>query len=86
MTSENSVVIDVRTPHEFKMGHLRNSINIPLNILGDHVRDLQREGRPIILCCATGARSGKASSLLKAHGIEACNGGSWISVKMAKEN
>ena len=86
MVNENSVIIDVRTPHEFKMGHVEDSVNIPLDILGDHVNDLKQEGRPIILCCATGARSGRASSMLKAHGLQACNGGSWISVKMAKAN
>ncbi len=83
---ENSVVIDVRTPHEFKMGHVEGSVNIPLDILSDHINDLKQEGRSVILCCATGARSGRASSMLKAHGIQACNGGSWISVKMSKQN
>jgi phage shock protein E len=86
MDYENSVVIDVRTPHEFKTGHVHGSVNIPLNILGDHVVDLKQEGKSVILCCATGARSGRASSMLKAHGIQACNGGSWISVKLSKEN
>ncbi len=84
--NKNSIVIDVRNPHEFKMGHVPNSINIPLDILGDHVNDLKQEGRPVILCCATGARSGRASTMLKAHGIKACNGGSWMSVKISKQN
>jgi phage shock protein E len=83
---QNSVVIDVRTPHEFKMGHVEDSVNIPLDILGNHINDLKQEGRSVILCCATGARSGRASSMLKAHGIQACNGGSWISVRMSKQN
>ncbi len=83
MYNENSVVIDVRAPHEFKMGHVEDSINIPLDVLGDHVDDLIQDGKPVIVCCASGARSGKAASMLKAHGIEVCNGGSWVSVKMA---
>ncbi len=82
----NSVVIDVRTPREFNGGNVHGSINIPLDILTHHIADLKNEGKPVILCCASGARSGRATSMLKSHGVEACNGGSWISVQTAKQN
>ena len=37
--------------------------------------------RDIIVVCASGARSGKANSILKKNGIKSANGGSWSSLK-----
>lgn len=69
-------VIDVRTPVEFKTGHLKNSKNIPLQTLFVELKKLDKS-KPVITCCASGMRSASAKQILKNNGFEAYNGGSW---------
>jgi phage shock protein E len=76
-----ATIIDVRTKEEFQRGHLNNSINIPLGNLNNSLKKLNKN-KPIITCCASGARSASAKSLLKSNGfIQVHNGGSWINLK-----
>jgi rhodanese-related sulfurtransferase len=76
-----ATIIDVRTKVEFQRGHLNNSINIPLGNLNNSLKKLNKN-KPIITCCASGARSASAKSLLKSNGfIQVHNGGSWINLK-----
>ncbi len=70
-------LIDVRTPAEYSTGKPKGSTNIPLDILGEKIDEIKKMNHPIVLCCASGIRSGKASSMLKSKGIEAYNGGGW---------
>ena len=74
-------IVDVRTIEEFTMGHVLGSINIPLQELEWRVEELKALSQPIILCCASGNRSGVATVFLKNCGIECENGGSWIDVQ-----
>lgn len=73
-------IIDVRTPAEFSSGHVKGSVNIPLNNINGSIDKLRKEGKPIVLCCASGMRSGQATSVLQQHGIEAYNAGSWFNL------
>ncbi len=73
-------IIDVRTPEEFTGGHVAGSINIPLNEVPEKVETIKAMKQPIILCCASGNRSGQATQYLKQLGINCENGGSWIAV------
>lgn len=70
-------IIDVRTPGEFKRGHVKGSVNIPLSDLGAHIGKLRKTDKPVITCCASGNRSGAAARKLEALGVEAYNGGPW---------
>jgi len=81
-----AVVIDVRTANEFDQGKIPGSINIPVDRIAINVERIRTMHKPIILCCASGARSEKAATILKANGIkEVYNGGSWTRVlKMIK--
>jgi len=36
--------------------------------------------QPIVLCCASGMRSGQATAYLKSLGVDCENGGSWLDV------
>ena len=73
-------IIDVRSPGEFQSGHGLNSINIPLDQFKKDFRQFN-PNEPIILCCASGARSAMAVSLLKKNGFkEVINIGSWKNV------
>lgn len=68
---EEAVVIDVREQTEFSKGHIPNARHIPLGELQRRSGDLEKfKGRPIILCCASGARSASAVSTLKKAGFD----------------
>ncbi len=73
-------IIDVRSPQEYISGHAANSINIPLQELKDHLTAIKSFSQPLVLCCASGYRSGEATAFLTGHGINCVNGGSWQSV------
>jgi len=78
--SSKQTIIDVRTPGEFMGGHVAGSINIPLQEIPDRVEEIKTLSQPIVLCCASGNRSGQATYFLKQHGIDCSNGGSWLEV------
>ncbi|MEN8186475.1 MAG: rhodanese-like domain-containing protein [Bacteroidota bacterium] len=75
-----AIVIDVRTEFEFTRGHIKDSINIPLNSLGTRFQEIVNMEKPIITCCQSGARSGSAANVLKQNGIDTINGGPWQNV------
>ena len=77
---QGAIIIDVRTNGEFSSGHIKNAINIPVNSINSKLNDLKKKGKPVITCCASGMRSSSAASILKKAGIEAYNGGSWVSL------
>jgi rhodanese-related sulfurtransferase len=76
---QGATILDVRTTGEYAGGHVKESINIPLDQLADKLKKLPKD-RPVIACCLSGGRSGSAVSLLKAEGYEAYNGGGWASL------
>ena len=80
MLSNGAVVVDVRTRSEFQGGHVAGSKNFPLQEIQGKVADLKKIGKPIVLCCASGNRSGQATRFLKEQGIECENGGGWMQV------
>jgi CRP-like cAMP-binding protein/rhodanese-related sulfurtransferase len=67
---KNVVVIDVRTESEYSRGHLRNAINVPLNLLSLKQR-LLPEDKSLLVYCDTGRRSRTAVKLLMEQGISA---------------
>ena len=73
-------IIDVRSPAEFAGGHVKGSSNIPLQEVPARVEDLRNMPQPLILCCASGNRSGQAAHFLQSQGIACENGGSWQAV------
>lgn len=80
MKNEKNSIVDVRTPGEFMGGNVAGSINIPLSEIEKRIDELKQLPQPIILCCASGARSGMATSYLKNMGVNCENGGSWLNV------
>ncbi|MBS1935461.1 MAG: rhodanese-like domain-containing protein [Bacteroidetes bacterium] len=77
----NITIIDVRTPGEYAQGHVKNSINVPLQELHDRIDELQQISGRIVLCCASGIRSAKACKVLQQNGFtNVSDGGSWIDV------
>ncbi len=80
MSKHDQTIIDVRTPAEFMIGNVRGSINIPLQQIHIKVEEIRKMKQPIVLCCASGNRSGQAKVFLSSQGIACENGGSWIDV------
>ena len=74
-------VIDVRTSAEFRRGHGEGALNIPLDQLEGRTKELD-PSRPVVLCCASGSRSGMAVSLLKRRGFtDVHNAGPWTALR-----
>ncbi len=81
LVKNGAVIIDVRTKAEYQQGHVKGSMNIPLNNLSNHYSKLKKD-KPIITCCASGMRSAQAKNILKANGFnEVYNGGGWMSLR-----
>jgi len=76
-----AVILDVRTPEEFRTGHIKGAINTPVDQVKGAISDLKKKNKPVITCCRSGARSGMAKSLLEAAGLEVYNGGPWDSLE-----
>jgi rhodanese-related sulfurtransferase len=68
---DDAVVIDVREQGEYAQGHIPNARHIPLGELDRRTPELEKlKPAPIILCCATGARSRGAAAKLKKAGFD----------------
>lgn len=82
LLSQGGVIIDVRTRGEYAGGHVKGSVNVPLDQLGDQLKKFKDKNQPIITCCASGMRSSSAKSFLKNQGYtNVHNGGSWMSLR-----
>ncbi|HOY41740.1 MAG TPA: rhodanese-like domain-containing protein [Chitinophagales bacterium] len=83
---DKPTIIDVRSYGEFMGGHVAGSINIPLQEITQRLDEIKALPKPVILCCASGNRSGQAAAFLNHHGIACENGGSWLRVNFAMQN
>ena len=83
LIEREAIIIDVRTPREFANGHVDKSINIPLSDIMNHLEEIKQRNKPVITFCRSGARSGRAKTVLNNAGIETYNGGSWNQVQAA---
>jgi phage shock protein E len=62
-------IVDVRTTGEFEDGAYPGAVNIPLGALPTRLGELGPKDGPIVLYCASGARSAQAARLLKQAGF-----------------
>lgn len=70
-----ALVVDVRTPDEFRTGAYPGARNIPLQELPARLGELDK-AKPIVVYCAAGGRSAQAASLMQAAGFaDVSNGG-----------
>ena len=68
---EDAIIVDVRDQGEYARGHIPNARHIPLGELARRSSELEKlKARPLILCCASGARSGSALATLRKAGFE----------------
>jgi rhodanese-related sulfurtransferase len=62
------VFIDVRTPEEYKQGHVPGAILIPLSELESRRNEVARD-KKVLLICRSGARSAQANLILQKYGF-----------------
>ena len=81
LVQDGAVIVDVRTPAEYQGGHIKGSINVPIQSLQGSLGKIPKN-KTVITCCASGMRSASAKSVLKSAGYaEVHNGGGWMSLK-----
>lgn len=81
LLKEGAIIVDVRTKGEFAMGHIKGSINIPLDTLPPKSPQFKNKEKTIITCCASGMRSASARGILLNAGYKnVYNGGGWNSL------
>lgn len=67
----SAIVIDVRSPQEYKESHINGSINIPLWSIGKNIFNVtENKNKYIILYCSSGIRSKRAQKILKGLGYK----------------
>lgn len=63
----NGLLIDVREPSEFRSGHIRQAVNVPLSRWATEAPGLPKD-RPIFVYCQSGMRSKIAAKRLAKAG------------------
>ena len=73
---ESALVIDVRTPREFRDWHYPGALNIPVHELADRLDELGDPKQDVVVYCRSGSRSSSAKQLLTDNGFtQVKNGG-----------
>jgi rhodanese-related sulfurtransferase len=81
LMAQGAIIVDVRSPGEYSGGHIKGSINLPLQQLSNQLGKLKDKNQVVITCCASGMRSASAKSILKQAGYtQVYNGGGWYSL------
>ena len=71
MNNDTVVIIDVREPHEFILGHIENALNVPLGKLKEQISTLDKyKANDVLLVCQSGTRSTSACKILISAGFE----------------
>jgi phage shock protein E len=65
-----ALLLDVRTPEEFREGHVDGAKNIPVQDLARRLGELGPKSQHIVLYCRSGGRSAAAAQLLKSQGYQ----------------
>ncbi|GEM_PF-189165 len=77
LKKNGAIFVDVRSAGEFANGNAPGTINIPLQELGSRLGEIPKSS-PVVLCCASGTRSGMAKLMLRKKGYrKVYNIGTW---------
>lgn len=66
-----AVLMDVREVDEWAAGHAPGAVHVPLGVLSREVSRFQREN--VLAVCRSGARSARATKVLRDAGVDAAN-------------
>jgi len=67
--TQSLLIVDVRSPEEFRAGHVTGATNIPLDALDTRAGGLRRDALIVTVCGKGGGRSERAASMLRARGF-----------------
>lgn len=88
LSESDAFILDVRDPFEFRKGHVKDAVHIPLAALRSRIQDLPTD-REIWTYCYEGKRSYFALRILKQYGLKVRNisGGylMYLAVKQFKD-
>jgi phage shock protein E len=78
--AQGALLVDVRSPGEFAQGHVKGSVNIPVETVANNIQQFKNHPA-IIVFCRSGNRSSMAKSILEQHGFtNVINAGTWNTV------
>ena len=66
--TDGAVLLDVRTPDEYRQGHIPGSKNVPLQSIDKVTVMINNKATPIFVHCLSGARSRQAAAVLQQMG------------------
>ena len=69
----NVRVVDVRTPQETSSGIIAGAQLIPVDQLESRLREIPKDGKPVLVYCAAGSRSAAACEILSQQGYDNLN-------------
>ncbi len=69
LEQSDALIVDVRTPAEYDLGHIPGAINLPIDDLRERLGELP-PSRPIVVYCAVGLRGYLASNILRQRGYD----------------
>lgn len=68
--AKDSVVVDVRGPLEFRMGHVEGAQLLPLtDMMMGKLPQVPSRDTPVVVYCASGGRSAQAQMILQQQGF-----------------
>lgn len=77
LINEGAFLVDVRAHDEFSDGHVKSSVNIPLDQIANQLTKFENK-KHIIVFCRSGNRSAQAKLILERNGFtNVTNGGTW---------
>ncbi len=80
LLDQGAIIIDVRTESEYKSGHIKNSVNVPLKDLTYRINEFDKKDN-IVTVCAVGIRAESAKKFFESRGYNVANGGRWSNLK-----
>ena len=69
LVKDGALLVDVRTPGEYRGGHIEGAVNIPLDQVQRRVNEFGERDKPVVVYCRSGARSGNALRILESQGF-----------------
>ena len=67
--AKEAILIDVRTPAEYREGHIPGVVNIPLAEIEKRLGEIPKD-KKVVLICRTGNRSAQGTKFLRGKGFE----------------
>jgi len=82
LAKEGALLLDVRTKEEFDAGHIDGAINIPVQVIENHLEEIKGYNKNMVIAyCRSGRRSGRATNILNKVKIKTVNGGGFLDLK-----